>query len=380
MKSAVTSIAASAPTIATTDAPGVSLAAPGSSTSTGPPATRTVPSSVPLDPLNPATTADPPDATPTSSTDAPVQRATRVVDEQQGQHSPQAIPSISNGISRRDVTATTQATPSTAPRTPSARKTMARRPMTAVLSSLRDSLAPSIAVLTVSNTQAATSSVASASDGFDQLPTDNIADGIDKILDGLNVGTPIPGWIQKMVNHFTEVDLGVFWVALLCSWVMFEWKGGHWNIENPARTQIKVTTSRSAEVAAWIKWGRKLDRVHVWTDEAFGVFRSDFSKWWELLQPSNRSVFVTSPDFTGDWSILRRRGRNGVMMIVLCLFWWGSKSQDTVWRKHVQDLQWCLDAMVSSPDDTVASGSSSKRSANNDPETEAAPQRKRSRT
>ena len=70
-------------------------------------------------------------------------------------------------------------------------------------------------------------------------------------------------------------------------------------------------------------------------------------KWWPMLQPEDREVFVTKPEFRGDWSVLGQRGRNGVTIAILCLFWWGSESADDLWASHVQDLRWCLDTMVS---------------------------------
>lgn len=109
---------------------------------------------------------------------------------------------------------------------------------------------------------------------------------------------------------------------------------------------------RPAEVSAWMKNHRK------WTDvpiKDLDGFRKAWWSWWSALQPearmadadrrNNEAMKVPSVDM--DWEKLRKPGKNGLLLIMLALAWWGASSDDDRWKKAVADVSAVIRCMGS---------------------------------
>lgn len=63
-------------------------------------------------------------------------------------------------------------------------------------------------------------------DGVDQVG--GTLTSIDTIFAGLDVTLPAPRWVVTYLKYFSAQDFGASWIALLRSWVLYEWAGGQW--------------------------------------------------------------------------------------------------------------------------------------------------------
>jgi hypothetical protein len=89
-------------------------------------------------------------------------------------------------------------------------------------------------------------------------------------------------------------------------------------------------------------------------------------KWWYNIQPAFRksdsplpaAIFVNpNPASEDDWKELRKGGQNGIVSLLIMLFWWGKgqakKSQwqddsSIQWTAMIMDVSRCLEAIGSS--------------------------------
>jgi hypothetical protein len=106
------------------------------------------------------------------------------------------------------------------------------------------------------------------------------------------------------------------------------------------------------------KWGvsTELGFSVVGPREDAESFAHAWWRWWKLLQPKTRvedsQLGLTRPSDVrrGDWDeLLKTHGRNGVLMVLGCLLWWGDvveESEDALlesdWRLAVRDVSWAL--------------------------------------
>lgn len=71
---------------------------------------------------------------------------------------------------------------------------------------------------------------------------------------------------------------------------------------------------------------------------------AEFWKWWTSLQPDERvynpeSLTNTRPSKEMDWEKLEKPGRNGFLLVMLQLTWWGTFSGNkAVWLRTVKDV------------------------------------------
>ncbi|PPQ81291.1 hypothetical protein CVT26_015193, partial [Gymnopilus dilepis] len=79
-------------------------------------------------------------------------------------------------------------------------------------------------------------------------------------------------------------------------------------------------------------------------------FSEAYTKWWTVLQPEWRILDgkVVAERIEGDWETLRRAGLNGLVSVVVALFYWGSAAReddatDAEWDLAVND---CLSALT----------------------------------
>lgn len=115
----------------------------------------------------------------------------------------------------------------------------------------------------------------------------------------------------------SESGMGEEWMELVNLWASFE-----------ARLQYKevkklAPTGRPSAVALWI--GRA--RLSTWRPiiENVSKYEASFWEWWSVIQPDWRleDGELVCECVVGDWEALRLPGINGVVSIVVALFYWG---------------------------------------------------------
>jgi hypothetical protein len=119
---------------------------------------------------------------------------------------------------------------------------------------------------------------------------------------------------------------------------------------------------RPAEIATFMKYGRKwegrqeLETKTVGPREMEGSFAHGWWRWWRSLQPQKRKesedgVLTCVNNLSAEeWEMVAKtHGRNGMLLVVGCLLWWGdaaAATQDTPlqleWKKAVEDVTWVL--------------------------------------
>jgi hypothetical protein len=145
-----------------------------------------------------------------------------------------------------------------------------------------------------------------------------------------------PSWFKDALVMLTKKDLGDEWVLLLDAWAEFELK------EKYKDTDLGKT-SRPSFIADWIK--RK--RSATWHPSIgdIDVYCQQFNQWWHSLQPAwrqadNGSVLTDLVD--GDWTVLRKSGKNGLLSVLAALFYWGLYNKgkgatSEMWLSAVKD-------------------------------------------
>jgi len=108
------------------------------------------------------------------------------------------------------------------------------------------------------------------------------------------------------------------------------------------------TTSRPAEVTAWIKSKKKEVPPEVDPD----TYGSSFMAWWFAIQPtwrlSDNASFVYEALPDEDWRLLRKGGSAGLYTVVVALSWWIRALPSDLppclraWSA-VRDVQWVID-------------------------------------
>lgn len=96
---------------------------------------------------------------------------------------------------------------------------------------------------------------------------------------------------------------------------------------------------RPTEISMWMKNHRR------WTDipiKDVNVFSKAWWVWWTSLQPETRisdDGTMAAPSVGMDWTNLRKPGKNGLLLIMLALSWWGSASgNDNCWKSAVAEV------------------------------------------
>ena len=146
-------------------------------------------------------------------------------------------------------------------------------------------------------------------------------------------------WGLKYQQMFLEEDLGQEWKHLVSSWVAFEERP-----RSQANGHRLLATGRPKVVGHWISRARPTTWQPTIAD--LSDYKGEFDGWWKSLQPtwriSNNEVDKTL--IQGDWDCLRIPGLNGVISVVVALFYWGLALKEKpahreAWFTAVQDCQ-----------------------------------------
>jgi hypothetical protein len=130
---------------------------------------------------------------------------------------------------------------------------------------------------------------------------------------------------------------GKAWLGCLQSFIEFQRQAG---FPDAGPCFPPSTDIRPREIGVWMKNGRRWKDVEIIDIERFS---RQWWGWWYSLQPKSRirddKGDLTSPTPDMDWSDLRKPGKNGFLLIVISLAWWGKVSnQDGNWTKAVKDV------------------------------------------
>jgi hypothetical protein len=127
------------------------------------------------------------------------------------------------------------------------------------------------------------------------------------------------------------------WLACLREFIEFQRQAGFPDAgpSFPASTNI-----RPPEIAVWMKNGRRWRDMELDDHERFG---KQWWAWWSSLQPSSQlhddPTLPSLPTVAMDWTALRKPGKNGLLLFMVSLAWWG-KASDACgeWLKAVLEV------------------------------------------
>lgn len=97
---------------------------------------------------------------------------------------------------------------------------------------------------------------------------------------------------------------------------------------------------RPPEIASWMKNRRPWKDIEIEDAEVFG---HQWWNWWFLLQPGTRTCDENgkqlSPAINMDWSDIEKPGKNGFLLVMMALVWWGRASNaGGGWLEAVKDV------------------------------------------
>ncbi|KAJ7230899.1 hypothetical protein B0H12DRAFT_1077305 [Mycena haematopus] len=147
----------------------------------------------------------------------------------------------------------------------------------------------------------------------------------------LDDGIDRTGWAPSLVAghaYLAGKKWGPRWTALVAALVKHEW--AYYHLEEDGN--LPKMRSRPAEYADWMKQHRVMCDFEVSAD-----FGNQLLQWWRDLgfaerwaayDNDNGEVPRTGPTrqaggWSGHWARLQKRGRNGPVLLLLGLAWWG---------------------------------------------------------
>jgi len=144
--------------------------------------------------------------------------------------------------------------------------------------------------------------------------------------------TAVPVWFMKVSGMLQSLDGNAAWTRLIKVWSVFE------DQERYIKTKKLTATDRPEAILEWMK----RHRSPTWRPSLTKTFGKSFMTWWLNLQPKWRVVdgkFVSGQ--SGDFSVLKRSGGNGFLVVLIGLFYWhldlGLKEEEEEWLRIVED-------------------------------------------
>jgi hypothetical protein len=105
-----------------------------------------------------------------------------------------------------------------------------------------------------------------------------------------------------------------------------------------------------------MQYGRRDYNKPLGIQDKLQEFGAEMRQWLITIMPDWRGsqwpMVRTKPDHVEDamWSVLRRGGRNGVMLYVIALSWWLTQADDESSKRQaeavVEDLAWAVGETV----------------------------------
>ena len=128
---------------------------------------------------------------------------------------------------------------------------------------------------------------------------------------------PPPWFSRTVVMLQSESAMGEEWMELVRVWASFEVRSRYQEVSKLG------PTDRPSAVGEWI--GRA--RSSTWRPVIgnLATYESAFWKWWSGIQPDWRveDGKLVRECLGGDWEPLQRPGTNGIVSVMVALFYWG---------------------------------------------------------
>lgn len=156
-----------------------------------------------------------------------------------------------------------------------------------------------------------------------------------------------PTWVVNALELFQTTELGDKWVRLVRAWLKFEQ-----NAKFKANGRLG-TQHRPTHVHDWIQRARPAS-YHPEIED-LKKYATDFSAWWQSLQPYWRAsddVNRDIPRAREEWGDIWRAGINGLLSVTAALFFWGhatrgqSSSAQSAWLNALDDVIYVLDQLT----------------------------------
>ncbi|PPQ76570.1 hypothetical protein CVT24_010516 [Panaeolus cyanescens] len=138
-------------------------------------------------------------------------------------------------------------------------------------------------------------------------------------------------WLTDCLTMFVtgSDSLGEQWSECLTAYRSFQEKHGY-GVERRL-----PTNNRPALVAKWVGMGRT--RTPKWRPQELvpTKFNEEFKLWWAGLQPEWRveNGVVINGKVDGNWMELFYPGKNGLLSVIACLYYWGLACQSAADKK-----------------------------------------------
>lgn len=108
-----------------------------------------------------------------------------------------------------------------------------------------------------------------------------------------------------------------------------------------------MTKLRPKVVHDWMRVSRR------WADQdiVLGDFGVKWWKWWTALQPPSRvqedNPEMIPPTYLMNWEGIHKPGKDGLILVILTLRWWGvASSTSDEWKKAVDDVSSAIFCMA----------------------------------
>lgn len=168
-------------------------------------------------------------------------------------------------------------------------------------------------------------------------PRNSAVAGVTPMTSKNRSSSKVPDWFSRSLQmlQLPEITFGQSWADLVQQWVEFEQKEGF-------KERGKLGTADCPECI--LQW-KKCACPSTWRPDISNVlsFEQEFRTWWISLQPTwwvSEGTMVTSME--GDWDVLRKPGQNGLICVLVGLFYWGrlvqeDENQCRGWAELVED-------------------------------------------
>ncbi|KAJ7060050.1 hypothetical protein C8F01DRAFT_1254165 [Mycena amicta] len=193
----------------------------------------------------------------------------------------------------------------------------------------------------------------SADPGNDDAPSTGIRDDdVDMDIDSQPT-SPIPAcpddaaeWVRSVYPEFTGENLGPRFNAVVQAFFemqrAFGWINGSGTLP---------TEHRPKQIAAWVKNCRVAKPAYCSIPNK-AIYSKQWWAWWTGMQPAWRGRTDDRKPGKGDadgqaWEGLYVSGVNGMVNVVVSLYWWGCKEKlglgaSAEWIEAAEDVEWVL--------------------------------------
>ncbi|KAJ7066094.1 hypothetical protein C8F01DRAFT_1248142 [Mycena amicta] len=153
-------------------------------------------------------------------------------------------------------------------------------------------------------------------------------------------------WLSKVYDKLTGKDLGSAYHGLMRAFFKLERAYGWVN-----GTGSFATDHRPKQIGAWVK-NKRVATTAYCAIPNLEVYSREWWSWWSVNQPDWRERVDGKPapgkEYKGGWEGLLVAGQNGMLNVVVSLYWWGCKElavkghSSTGWMQAVKDAEWVM--------------------------------------